>query len=192
MIDIIRSILKSAATTTRSKSKQVSHNIPNAATQTNLYKDTIEINKDWCKYCKRDHAPKDCTFKDINKEVRKSSVKVGNGRRALGLEEGKEVDKDMQVVSWITKEHLKDAYVHGMTHCPVWKDIYTKKKTLNNITFRDNFMYGWSQMGQWRLIIPSKITVKGKNFVETLISEAHEDTIYGGIEKTTKALTDKY
>ena len=47
-------------------------------------------------------------------------------------------------------------------------------------------------MGQWRFIIPSKITIKGKNFVETLISKAHEETLHGGIERTTKALADKY
>ena len=36
------------------------------------------------------------------------------------------------------------------------------------------------------------ITVKGKNFVETLISEAHEEILHGEIERTTKALADKY
>ena len=112
----------------------------------------------------------------------------------MGIEEEEREDKDknFQVVNWISKEHLKDAYVYGMNHCSVWKDIYIKKKTFNNLTFRDRFLYRWSQMGQWRLIILSKITVKGKNFVETLISEAHEETLHGGIKRTIKALTDKY
>ena len=68
-------------------------------------------------------------------------MKVGSGRRQLGLEEGEGVDKDIKVVNWISKEHLKDAYIYGMTHYPIWKDIYIKKKTLNNITFRDRFIY---------------------------------------------------
>ena len=50
--------------------------------------------KGWCRYCKRNHAPKDCTYKEINKKIRKSSVKVGNGRRALGMENEDREDKD--------------------------------------------------------------------------------------------------
>ena len=72
-------------------------------------------------------------------------MKVGNTRRALGIEEEEREnrDKDFQVVSWISRKYLKDAYVYGMTHCPIWKDIYTKKKTLKNLTFRDGFLYRW-------------------------------------------------
>ena len=143
VIPTIKKILKLAAITTRSQSKQANPPDQTSATQADIIKGKGTIKKGWCRYYKRDHTSKDCTYKEINKEIRKSSVKVGNGRRALGIEEEdrEDKDKDFQVVSWISKEHLKDVYVYGMTHCPIWKDIYTKKKTLNNLTFRDGFLY---------------------------------------------------
>ena len=160
VVSTLQAILKSAATTTRSQSKQDNPSNQSSATQADMIKEKETTKKGWCRYYKRDHAPKNCTYKEINKEIRKSSMKVRNGRRVLGMEDEdrEDKDKDFQVVNWISKEHLKDAYVYGMTHYPIWKDIYIKKITLNNLTFRDGFLYGWSHISKNNYLRPMCLT----------------------------------
>ena len=57
---------------------------------------------------------------------------------------------------------------------------------------RNRLMYVQNLNKQWRLVLPSTCNVEGKNFLEIAIAKAHAATAHGGIEKTIKALTNKF
>ena len=57
---------------------------------------------------------------------------------------------------------------------------------------RTGFLYVQNLNKQWRLVLPSTFNVEGKNFLEIAISEAHATTAHVRIQKTMKALTDKF
>ena len=94
VVPTLEAILKSVATTTRSQSKQANPPNQSSIIQADMTKEKETTKKGWYRYCKRDHTPKDYTFKEINKEIRKSSMKVRNGRRVLGIEEEVKEDRD--------------------------------------------------------------------------------------------------
>ena len=58
--------------------------------------------------------------------------------------------------------------------------------------YRNGFLYVQNLNKQQRLVLPSTFNAEGKNFLEIAIAEAHAATAHGGIEKTMKALTDKF
>ena len=57
---------------------------------------------------------------------------------------------------------------------------------------RNRFLYVQNLNKQWRLVLPSTFNMEGKNFLEIAIAENHAATARGRIEKTMKALTDKF
>ena len=101
------------------------------------------------------------------------------------------VDLDLRVVAWIKNKGLEAAYKAGMEACPIWKDLY-KESHQSNIRRNGNFLYGFREFGNWRLILPTVFKFKGEDFLQILINQKHEAMGHGGVEKTYKAFSDKY
>ena len=55
-----------------------------------------------------------------------------------------------------------------------------------------DFLYGFWNSGEWKLILPSNFVFAGKNYYEPLIDKAHVATAHGRVEKTMQYLTDRY
>ena len=88
---------------------------------------------------------------------------------------------------------MKEAYQACLKVYPIWKDIYAApEKSRKNMKHRNGFRYVQNLNKQWRLVLPSTFNAKGKNLLEIAITEAHAATAHGRIEKTMKALTDKF
>ena len=88
---------------------------------------------------------------------------------------------------------MKEAYPVCIKVCPIWKDIYVAPaKSRKNMKDTNGFLYVQNWNKQWRVDLPSTFDAEGKNFLEIAIAEAHAATADGGIEKTMKALTDKF
>ena len=85
---------------------------------------------------------------------------------------------------------MKEAYVACIKVCPVWKDIYATPNPGHN-SIQDGFLYCRPDK-QWKLVLATSFDYNGNNFLEIAIQEAHDATAHGGIEKTMKALTDKF
>ena len=105
-----------------------------------------------------------------------------------------DTDKDFFIATWIDQAlGMKEAYQACIKICPVWKDIYAApEKTRKNMKHRNGFLYVQNLNKQWRLVLPSTFNAKGKNFIEIAIAEAHTATAHDRIQKTMKALTDKF
>ena len=58
--------------------------------------------------------------------------------------------------------------------------------------YRNGFLHVQNLNKQGRLILSSTFNVEGKNFLEIAIAESHAATAHSGLEKTMKALTDKF
>ena len=58
--------------------------------------------------------------------------------------------------------------------------------------YRNGFLYVYNLNKEWKLVLPSTFNAEGKNFMELAIVKAHAATTHVGIEKTMKALTDKF
>ena len=88
---------------------------------------------------------------------------------------------------------MKQAYQVCIKVCPVWKDIYAApERSRKNIQHKNGFLYVQNLKKQQRLVLPITFTAKNENFLEIAIAEAHAATPHGVIEKTMKALTDKF
>ena len=88
---------------------------------------------------------------------------------------------------------MKEAYQVCIKVCPVWTDIYSVlEKGRTNMKDRNGLRYVQNINKQCRLILPSTCNAEGKNFLEITIAEAYAATAHGRIEKTIKALTDKF
>ena len=57
---------------------------------------------------------------------------------------------------------------------------------------RNGLLYVQNLNKQWRLILSSIFNATGKNFLEIAIAEGHAATTHVGIQKTMKALTEKF
>ena len=57
---------------------------------------------------------------------------------------------------------------------------------------RNGFLYVHNLNKQWRLVLSSTFSVEGKNLLQIANAEAHAATVHVGIEKTIKALNDKF
>jgi len=78
-----------------------------------------------------------------------------------------------------------------MRSCPIWRDLYASPVPAHTV-IKNGFLYAKNKDKEWRLVLPSTFKFDGKNYLELAIAEAHEATAHGGIEKTMKALTDKF
>ena len=56
----------------------------------------------------------------------------------------------------------------------------------------NGFLYLQNLNKQWRLVLPSNFNAEDENFLAIAIAEAYAATAHGRIEKTMKALTDKF
>jgi len=53
-------------------------------------------------------------------------------------------------------------------------------------------LYKKNEKGEWRLVLPSRFDMNGKNYLKYAIKEAHDATAHGRVEKTLKWWTDKF
>ena len=70
-----------------------------------------------------------------------------------------------------------------MQNCAVWKEFYSENIKPNLMKMGD-FLHGFWNSAEWKLILPSDFVFAGKNYYEPLIDEAHVATGHGGVEKT--------
>ena len=108
-----------------------------------------------------------------------------------GWEDG---DQDFFIAQWIKHgSGVKEAYQACIKVCSIWKDIYTgPEMSSKNMKHRNVFLCLQNLNKQWRLVLPSTLNMEGRNFLEIAIAKAHVVTTCGGIEKTLKAVTNKF
>ena len=88
---------------------------------------------------------------------------------------------------------MKEGYQACIKICPIWKDMYAApEKSRKNMKHKNGFLYVQNLNRQRRLVLPSTFNAEANNFLEIAIAEAHVATAHSGIEKTMKALTDKF
>jgi len=85
---------------------------------------------------------------------------------------------------------LKEAHVAWIKVCPLWKVICATPNPRDH-SIKDGFLYCGPD-NQWKLVLPTSFDYNGKNFLEIAIQEAYDARAHVGIEKTMKALTDKF
>jgi len=74
----------------------------------------------------------------------------------------------------------------------MWSKHYNVPEGKKGVSKDNGFLCKKNDKREWRLVLPSTFDMKGKNYVEDAIKEAHAATTHGGGEKTMKWLTDKY
>ena len=100
--------------------------------------------------------------------------------------------QDLQIVALMQRnQDITKAYIYGVQNCLVWKEFYSENSKPNWMKMAD-FLYGFWNSGEWKLIMPSNFIFAGKNYYEPLIDEAHVATAHGRIEKIMQYLTDRY
>ena len=57
---------------------------------------------------------------------------------------------------------------------------------------RNGFLYVQNLTKQWRLVPTSLLDVEGKKLLEIAIVQVHAVTAHGGMQKTKKAISDKF
>lgn len=88
---------------------------------------------------------------------------------------------------------MKKAYLASIKICFMWRNIYAAlEKSTQNIKYRNRCLYFWNLCKELRLVPCSTFNDEDKNFLKIGIAEAYTATTYSGIEKTKKALTDKF
>ena len=88
---------------------------------------------------------------------------------------------------------MKEAYQACIKICTIWTDIYVApEKSRKNMKHRNEFLQVQNMNKQCRLVVPSTFNMEGKSFLAIAIAEAYAATAHGGMEKTMKALTDKF
>ena len=88
---------------------------------------------------------------------------------------------------------MKQAYQECIEACPIWKYVYAvPEKSKKNRKNRNGFLYLQNLNQKWRLVLPNTFNVEGKNILKIAIAEAHAATAHCGIEKTMKALCNKF
>ena len=99
---------------------------------------------------------------------------------------------DLQIVACMQQnQDITKSYIHCVQNCPVWKQ-FNSENTKPNLIKLGDFLCGFCNSGEWKLILPSNFVFAGKNYDEPLIDEAHLATPHGRVEKTMQYLTDRY
>ena len=78
-----------------------------------------------------------------------------------------------------------------MRSCPTWQDLYALPIP-THIVIQNRFLYVKKKDKEWTLVLPGTFKFDSKNYLELAIAEAYDATAHGGIEKTMKALPDKF
>jgi len=85
---------------------------------------------------------------------------------------------------------MPTSYASGIR--PMWSQIYNAPERMKGVSKDNGFLYKKNKKGELRLVLPSTFDMKGKNYFEVTIKEAHDATAHGWVEKTLKWLTDKF
>jgi len=149
-----------------------------------------------CNFCKGEgHYASTCKAKrKADSDLRYRIVPATNMAKIyLDLEDGPKDDPDFYLVAHVDKDdRMRDAYIACIGICPMWSQLYNAPEGKEWVSTENGFLYKKNEKGEWRLVLPSTFNMKGKNYLEAAIKEAHDATAHGGIEKTLKWLTDKY
>ena len=104
---------------------------------------------------------------------------------------------DLEVAIWVQEKERKEEYIQAIKEDPNYQRIYKDQEKggkIGGIQNKEGFLYGYKggRNGGWRLIIPNTFKIKGMSAKEFLLHEAHNNTGYGGLQKTYSYLTEYY
>ena len=177
-----------------------SQNWPNKCniTKSTPINTNVSYNPRQCAFCKKfgkqvqTYITMRETLNDVNNQIQPSLNNIIDCGRVPNGQENK--DKDFYIAQWIDQvSGMKEAYHLCIKACSIWKDIYAAtEKRSNNMKDRYRFLHVQNWNKQWRLVLPSIFNGKGRNLLKIAIAKAHAATAHGGIEKTIKALTNKF
>ena len=88
---------------------------------------------------------------------------------------------------------MNEVYKASIKVCHIWKEIYdAAENSKKNMKHINRFLCFQILNKQWRLILPCTFNTKDKTFLEMAIAKGHSAPADGGIEKMTKAISDKF
>ena len=100
--------------------------------------------------------------------------------------------QDLPIIAQMQNtQEINKAYIHCMQNCAVRKDFYIKSTKPNLINMAD-FLHGFWNLVECKLILLSNFVFAGKNYYEHLIDEAHVATAHGGDENTMQYPIHRY
>jgi len=103
----------------------------------------------------------------------------------LDLEDGPKDDPDILLIAHVDKDdRIRVAYIACIRICPMWSQPYNAPDGKQGVSKDNGFMYKKNEKGEWRLVLPSMLDMKGENYLKDAITEAHDATAHGGVEKT--------
>jgi len=122
-----------------------------------------------------------------------SSQKPIMAKICLDLDDGPKDDPNFYLVAHVDKDdRMRDAYIACIRICTMWSQLYNAPEGKKGVSKDNGFLYKKNEKREWRLVLPSTFNMKGKNYLENAIKEAHDAMAQCGIEKTLKWLTDKF
>jgi len=149
-----------------------------------------------CKFCQGEgHYASTCEAKrKADSDLRYRIVLATNWAKIyFDLKDDPKDDPDFHPVAHVNKDdRMRDAHIACIRICPMWSQLYNTPEGKKGVIKDKGFLYRKNGKGEWRLGLPSTFDMNGKNYLKDTIKEAHDAMAHGGVEKTSKWLTDKF